>query len=282
MDNGSKPPPQPPRKRRVITESERTIFRIAERKSYTCIENTALINPALTWEARGLLHYLLSKPDDWETRMSDLIRASPDGICVVRRIIKELIAACYMERHRYRRDDGTFAWVCYVYEEPYTTPRLGYSQQRVAENNIQPVCSFPPMVVPSVDEPSAENLPVTKYGEVPITNIQSTDGKEFYTTEINGQAETEEISGATGNGAAPQNWLDALQMRVPRNEFERWLQPAVLVKVAQGVAIIAVPTPFHKERLEDRYGRQIQRVLSELHGHIHRLIFTIKEQENGR
>lgn len=75
-------------------------------------------NDELTWEARGLLAYLFTKPDDWEVRMKDLIHSGPCKIHKLRRVMKELEEAGYVDRTKQRRDDGTFEWVSVVYEEP--------------------------------------------------------------------------------------------------------------------------------------------------------------------
>lgn len=71
----------------------------------------------LTWEARGLLWYLLSKPDTWEVQPSDLEQQC--GRDRVYRILNELIEHRYIERQQIRNSKGRVTEVTYVvHEEP--------------------------------------------------------------------------------------------------------------------------------------------------------------------
>lgn len=73
----------------------------------------------LSWAARGVLGYLLSKPDNWETRTADLVRQSPGGRRLVAHVLRELKAYGYMERIRVRDDKtGRFTYITVVYESP--------------------------------------------------------------------------------------------------------------------------------------------------------------------
>lgn len=75
-------------------------------------------NTALSWESRGMLAYLFSKPNSWEVRVSDLEEQSEAGRAVVRRILKELDAQGYLVRTRVNQDDGTFVWISQLFEVP--------------------------------------------------------------------------------------------------------------------------------------------------------------------
>ena len=61
---------------------------------------------------------LLTKPDNWQISMKNLISETPSGRDKTRRIIKELIEFGYIIRRKERIDDGTFHWVATVYEHP--------------------------------------------------------------------------------------------------------------------------------------------------------------------
>lgn len=95
-----------------------SIFRIQKTSNYTVLSNDLLCDTSITFEARGLLCYLLSKPHNWEVRFNDLIAASPAGMRVVRRIVSELEEHGYMKRQRIHKDDGSFSWITEVYEDP--------------------------------------------------------------------------------------------------------------------------------------------------------------------
>ena len=95
-----------------------SIYRIKKDDNYTVIANQPINDKALSFGARGLLVYLLSKPDNWTVRLSDLIAQSPASRTVIRRFISELEKAGYMKRRKYRSDAGTWNWETTVYEVP--------------------------------------------------------------------------------------------------------------------------------------------------------------------
>jgi len=94
------------------------ILRIPKERNYTVLDNGFLTDERLSWEARGLLGYLLSKPDDWQVRLYDLVRRGPAGEHKIRRMLRELGEAGYLRRHRFRGPDGRFEWLTMVIERP--------------------------------------------------------------------------------------------------------------------------------------------------------------------
>ncbi len=92
--------------------SQPTIIRAprsAEHPYFACRRAPAQ-DEALSWEARGVLWYLLSKPDDWIILESDLMRGGEHGCGrdKVRRILRELESAGYLQRQqsKIRNDQG--------------------------------------------------------------------------------------------------------------------------------------------------------------------------------
>jgi predicted transcriptional regulator len=71
------------------------------------------------FRALGALFYLLSKPDDWEVRIPDLVRSDTKKAAVYR-LINELREAGYIERTYERDNKGRITQVTYnVYEHPF-------------------------------------------------------------------------------------------------------------------------------------------------------------------
>jgi len=97
-----------------------SIIRVHKTDNYSVISNEPLNDERLSWEARGVIAYLLSKPDDWTVRNSDLENRGPAGQKKIRRILSELKAAGYISRKKERQEDGTYLWITDVYE--YSTP----------------------------------------------------------------------------------------------------------------------------------------------------------------
>jgi len=88
----------------------------------------------LSYEARGMLDYLLSKPGDWEVRVNDLIIPKKCGRDKVYNILNELIEYRYMKRPvKSQGEKGRWNWTSYeVYERPY--PEKPYTDEPYTEN----------------------------------------------------------------------------------------------------------------------------------------------------
>lgn len=89
-------------------------------KTHFSLEIAVAQNKNLSFEARGMLVYLLSQPSDWDVRIDDLKQQC--GRNRVYKIIKELSDAGYLHRERkQKKPGGTFVWSPYfVYERPFT------------------------------------------------------------------------------------------------------------------------------------------------------------------
>lgn len=87
--------------------------------NFAVIPNHVADDARLSFEARGVLVYLLAKPHDWQVRVPDIQRAGGIGRDKVQRILNELIVAGYIMREQDRRPDGTMGPIEYVvYDDP--------------------------------------------------------------------------------------------------------------------------------------------------------------------
>lgn len=103
------------------TSNVKTVFRTYhdENTPYVMINRTMPQNKSLSYEAIGMLTYLLSKPDDWKVMIVDLQRVGIAGRDKVYRILNELIEARYMTRVQIRDDYQVIQEVVYTaYESP--------------------------------------------------------------------------------------------------------------------------------------------------------------------
>lgn len=103
-------------------EKTNTIIRTSKRENpYVMIDKYGLNDERLSWKAKGLLAYLLSKPDDWQVYESDLIKRAADGRDSVRTGLRELEKYGYLSRRQIRGENGSFGHMEYiVYERPIT------------------------------------------------------------------------------------------------------------------------------------------------------------------
>jgi hypothetical protein len=91
-------------------------IRTHKARNFTTVSNSMACDKSLSWEARGLLLYLLSRPDGWEVQRGDLINQSPAGRDKVQGILRELESAGYLVRWKERVQGGKFAWRSEIFE----------------------------------------------------------------------------------------------------------------------------------------------------------------------
>lgn len=121
-----------------------TGFRNKKRANpFVQIDKNILSDDGISWKAKGILIYLLSKPDDWVTYQTDIEKRSTDGRDSVRSGIKELIDAGYMERIRVREKGRFKGWEYSVYEYPQITEstengfsEVGKTDEKGTENGF--------------------------------------------------------------------------------------------------------------------------------------------------
>ena len=93
------------------------IIRQKRKVNYTIIPNEMLNNPNLSFKAKAILCYLLSKPDRWSVYLSQLAKASSDGYESVVSGMNELIANRYVFR-KPCSGANPGGWEYFVYDEP--------------------------------------------------------------------------------------------------------------------------------------------------------------------
>lgn len=85
------------------------IIRQKRNNKFSILSNEMLDDTNMSFKARGLLAYMLSKPDDWKFYVSELTdHSSKDGEKAIRSALSEIESAGYLERHRDRDDTGKF------------------------------------------------------------------------------------------------------------------------------------------------------------------------------
>ena len=118
--------------------------------SYVMMDKGFLENAAMSWKAKGLLAYLLSKPDSWKVIVGDVVKHATDGKTAVYNGLAELGRHGHFERSPVRNKYGAFDhWESTVYELPKATnPDIAPSY---------PLPGFPEMDNPDMDNPDMGN-----------------------------------------------------------------------------------------------------------------------------
>jgi hypothetical protein len=83
--------------------------------NFAIIPNALVEDKRLSIEAKGLLAYLISRPDDWVVKHGHLQRALGIGRDKLQRILRELIQTGYLERDDEQPRDGHNQFAAYAY-----------------------------------------------------------------------------------------------------------------------------------------------------------------------
>jgi len=135
---------------------DKTIMRVKKDRDnpYVMINKSFVNDKTLTFKAKGILIYLLSKPDNWRVMVCDLINSSIDGETAVRNGIKELITAGYIEKKITRTNKGRFEKFEYIIYE---------TRQTFENSDVEPIVKNqemeenPLVENPKVDEANLDN-----------------------------------------------------------------------------------------------------------------------------
>lgn len=132
---------------------------------FVILPNRVARERELSFRARGLLAYLLSMPEDWQTNSNRLAAESPkEGRDAVRSALAELEAAGYLRRYRIQDDAGRWRTESIITDEP-------------RDNRGDNAAGYPP---PRTDEPASVNqalieVPTTKYLQESCTDTYAGD-----------------------------------------------------------------------------------------------------------
>ncbi|WP_042472858.1 DnaD domain-containing protein [Bacillus ndiopicus] len=152
----------------------KNIVRVEKNKDYTIINNTSLYDERLSWKAKAIHVFMLSKPDDWTFHNIELMKWAKDGRDAFASGLKELKDHGYVKKERRHGENGEFDWVTVVYEVPTLT-----DQEQVDETNNPPLPDLPCTEKPCMDKPSTGNpytvKPFTENSQLLSTDIPSTE-----------------------------------------------------------------------------------------------------------
>lgn len=128
------------------------IIRVKKRPSnFVIIDKTFLEDDRLSYKAKGILAYLLSKPDNWKVIVSDLVKHSKDGFDSVYSGLKELKKYGYYEKNPIRDEKGIIIrWESIIYE----VPKIKETNQTHETSLLR---DFPDVDFPDMENPEHNN-----------------------------------------------------------------------------------------------------------------------------
>lgn len=151
---------------------------INKKENFTSIHNKLINDSRISLKAKGIMLYMLSKPENWKYNPKEIAKNSKDGLDSVYSGIKELIGAGYISRARH--SDGTVDY--FVFED-------------VEENDI---VDFSKKENPNRENPNRENPDVykrkntTKERNIVNTELKKETSKSDIDDFINSQDKSEE------------------------------------------------------------------------------------------
>jgi len=144
-------------------------FKKGKKNPYFLMHNSSVNDQRLSLKAKGMLAYLISKPDYWYVNYNDLVSASTNGISSVKATLKELQQSGYLRKIQIRSQNGQFGYIDFmIFEQPQNVISI--------KNNTAPLIEKPSTV-----KPSADNLTLINTNKIYITDKK----KETTTTVVN-------------------------------------------------------------------------------------------------
>lgn len=163
--------------RRFFMSTE-TIIKIKKRVNpYTMIDTSIFLNEKISWKAKGLMGYFLSRPEDWKINLKDLYKQSIDGYDSVKSGLRELKKYGYLELRPIKANGKFASWEYIVHEVPFIadecetlSPQEGFP---LVENPLEenppvekplkgnPLEGYPPKEKPLEDNPPHTNKDIT-------------------------------------------------------------------------------------------------------------------------
>jgi hypothetical protein len=122
------------------------IIRHAERRKWATVDRRVVNDATLSFRARGVIVWLLDKPDGWEVRSTAIAAAGTEGRDAVRTALRELEIAGYITRARLQLDDGRWVTETTIYECPCDNPIAQSEADSLPKTDSQA----------SVDQPSGD------------------------------------------------------------------------------------------------------------------------------
>jgi DnaD/phage-associated family protein len=155
-----------------IDGRESTIFRVKKSADnpYVMVDRRPIDNPALSFKAKGILTYLMSRPDGWEVNITDLMNHSADGASAIRSGLNELRDAHHVLYNTEREGGHIKRWVIEVYEIPYCDP---LTKEQIEELPNDLLCDFQ-----QVENLQIENLQVGNQRQV-LSTLSNTESNQY-------------------------------------------------------------------------------------------------------
>jgi len=128
--------------------SELTTLRKKKTQKYYSVDLRVIESPNLSWEAKGLWAYLISRPDGWTVNRKDLLLRAKNGEASLRNILKEIQMFGLLEIRK-KKNGSKFAGTEWIVTEDLDDIDSPYVEL--------PCVGFPHAENPHAENPHVEN-----------------------------------------------------------------------------------------------------------------------------
>jgi hypothetical protein len=124
---------------------EQSVYIYSKREDpFARIPKAILDSASLSWKAKGVLSYLLSKPVDWTVNLRDIRNRATDGRDSAITAMNELRKAGFVKLERLTDEGKVTKWRYLVADQPIFSPQFA---------NKSPQTAFPEVEKPEVEKP---------------------------------------------------------------------------------------------------------------------------------
>ena len=167
---------------------------IKKTENFTMVHNNLIFDESISWKAKGILLYMLSRPSNWRYNAKEIAKNSKDGLDSVYSGLKELVKERYVSRKK--NADGTINY--YIFEDKSENNIRDYQDKEEIEEKEKeekepdtenPNLDNPNLEKPDMENPNQENpnLDFPHHNNIDNTNIEYNNidsiylyrGKEF-------------------------------------------------------------------------------------------------------
>lgn len=143
---------------------------VKKKENFTTIHNNLILDESISWKAKGILIYMLSKPVGWKYKSSEIAKNSTDGRDSVRNGLKELVENGYISRQK--NSDGSLTY--YIFEDKRQNNIKDYLQKSETEN--------PKLENPKLDNPFVYKRKNTNNKRIIVIKEYIYKGEKFLET----------------------------------------------------------------------------------------------------
>ena len=174
-----------------------------KQQNFVILDKTCLNDESLSWGAKGLHAYLISLPDNWKVRVSDLKERARNGRDAVRGLLSELEQAGYIQKTTCRDDaSGRFGGVEYlVLEIPETKNQDGNPETEktfsVKNEKIIPNPENPSLASPAPGNPLPVNptlININRINNKKLNNKTATANHSLPVKALNAKIQSEKAA----------------------------------------------------------------------------------------